>query len=158
MATQILTQEKLRQLLDYDADTGVLTWRRTGKRAGTQHRLGYRNIMMAGRTYAEHRVAWCWTHGRWPTHDLDHINRVRHDNRLCNLRETTRAENCQNQPVRKTNRSGVTGVYYHTVASKWVATINIAKKQVHLGVFDTVDAAIAARRAAEAQHYAFKVG
>lgn len=157
MATQILTQARLKELLHYDPDTGVMTWQRTKKRAGTQHRLGYRNVMVAGRTYAEHRLAWCWVYGRWPSHDLDHINRVRNDNRLCNLRETTRAENCQNQPVRKSNQSGVTGVYYHKVSGKWAASINVAKKQVHLGVFDTVDAAVAARRVAETQHYKFKV-
>lgn len=157
MATTSLTQEKLHQLLDYDPETGVMLCRKTGKRAGTQHRLGYRNVVISGRTYAEHRLAWVLATGAWPVYDIDHINRVRNDNRLCNLREATRTENCQNQPVRKSNRSGVTGVYFHKISGKWAASINIAKKQVHLGVFDTVDAAVDVRRAAEAQHYAFKV-
>lgn len=157
MATEILTQARLKELLHYDPEAGTMTWLRTGKRAGTQHRLGYRNVMLAGRTYAEHRLAWFWTHGVWPAHDLDHINRQRNDNRLCNLREATRSENCQNQPVRKTNKSGVTGVYFHKLTCKWVASINVAKKQIHLGLFNSLAAAVQARRNAETQHYAFKV-
>ena len=157
MATKILTQARLRELMRYDPETGVMTWLRSGKRAGTKHRLGYRNVVVNGKGYAEHRLAWLWVHGQWPEHDLDHINRVRDDNRLRNLRPATRSENCQNQPVRKSNRSGVTGVYLHGLTGKWVASISIAKKQRHLGIFDSVEQAIAVRKEAEAKHYAFKV-
>lgn len=157
MATSSLTQARLKELLRYDPETGVMTWLRSGKRAGTKHRLGYRNVVVDGKGYAEHRLAWLLVHGQWPEHDLDHINRVRDDNRLRNLRPATRSENCQNQPVRKSNKSGTTGVYLHGLSGKWAASINIAKKQRHLGLFDSVDQAIAARKAAEARHYAFKV-
>lgn len=158
---QYLTQDKVKTLLEYDPDTGRFVWLsdrpggriKAGDVAGTTHYSGYRYVTVAGTTVTEHRLAWFYTYGRWPTGDLDHINRLRSDNRLCNLRETTRAENCQNQPIRKSNKSGVTGVYYHKVSFKWAATINIGKRQVHLGVYDAMEDAIKARRAAEKEHY-----
>ena len=156
MATASLTQERLMSLVSYDAETGVIAWRHNGRRAGWQHRWGYRNVRVDGVSYAEHRLAWFYVHGWWPAADLDHINRVRDDNRLANLRPATRSENCQNQPIRSTNRSGVTGVYYHSCARKWVASINIDKKQRHLGVFDTAEQAAAARKSAEQQYYAYR--
>lgn len=156
MATASLTQERLMSLVSYDAETGVIAWRRNGRRAGWQHHLGYRNVRVDGATYAEHRLAWFYVHGQWPAADIDHINRVRDDNRLANLRPATRSENCQNQPVRSTNRSGVTGVYYHSCARKWVALISVDKKQRHLGVFDTAEQAAAARKFAEQQYYAYR--
>lgn len=156
MATASLTQERLMSLVSYDAETGVITWRRNGRRAGWRHYGGYRNVRVDGVTYAEHRLAWFYVHGQWPAADIDHINRVRDDNRLANLRPATRSENCQNQPVRSTNCSGVTGVYYHRCARKWVASISIDKKQRHLGVFDTAEQAAAARKSAEQQYYAYR--
>ena len=156
MATASLTQERLMSLVSYDAETGVIAWRRNGRRAGWRHYGGYRNVRVDGVTYSEHRLAWLYVHGQWPAADIDHINRVRDDNRLANLRPATRSENCQNQPVRSTNRSGVTGVYYHSCARKWVASINIDKKQRHLGVFDTAEHAAAARKSAEQQYYAYR--
>lgn len=161
MATKILTQARLKELLSYDPDTGVFTHHISragvtkGSIAGTTHHLGYRAICIAGKGYAEHRLAWLYTYGIWPEADLDHINRIRHDNRLCNLREATRAQNCQNQPIRRSNKSGVTGVYLHGITGKWAASINIARKQKHLGLFDALEDAIAARKQAELQHYEY---
>ena len=157
MAISILTQDRVKTLLSYDPDTGFLIWRKTSKRAGTQHYSGYRNVFVDGRCYIEHRVIWLYVYGEWPTVDVDHINRQRNDNRLQNLRLATREENCQNQPLRKNNRSGQTGIYFHKVSQKWAAVINVGKKQVHLGVFCTREEATAARHNAEAQHYAFLV-
>ena len=110
-------------------------------------------MTVAGKTVTEHRLAWFYTHGCWPNGDLDHINRVRYDNRLDNLREATRSENCQNQPIRKTNKSGATGAYYHKVSGKWAASINVSKKQIHLGVYDTLEEAVQVRRNAEREYY-----
>lgn len=155
MATNILTQDRVKTLLTYDPDTGFLTWRKTGKRAGAQHYSGYRNVFVDGRCYIEHRVIWLYVHGEWPAYDIDHINRQRNDNRLANLRLTSRAENCQNQPVRKTNKSGKTGVYFHRVSKKWAAVISVDKRQLHLGTFNNCDEALAARRDAETKYYPY---
>lgn len=157
MASNILTQDRVKTLLSYDPDTGFLTWRKTNRRAGTRHYSNYRNVFVDGRCYIEHRVIWLYAHGEWPSVDIDHINRQRDDNRLQNLRLATREENCQNQPVRKTNRSGRTGIYFHKISQKWAAVISVRKKQLHLGVFDTLEEAVAARENAEATHYDFVV-
>jgi len=158
--TQI-THLRLQTLLDYNPDNGHFIWRlnkaggnaKLGKRAGYAHHTGYRYVCVDGKSIIEHRLAWFYVHRKWPAHDLDHINRNRADNRIANLRETTRAENCQNQPIRRSNKSGVTGVYFHNATGKWAASININKKQVHLGVYDTIEDAVRARRNAEKEHY-----
>lgn len=157
MASNILTQDRVKTLLSYSPDTGALTWRKTNKRAGTRHYSGYRNVFIDGRCYIEHRVIWLYVYGEWPSVDIDHINRLRDDNRLQNLRLATREENCQNQPIRKTNKSGRTGIYFHKISQKWAAVINVRKKQLHLGVFDTLEEAVAARKNAETTHYSFVV-
>lgn len=163
MAVQSLTQDRLKELLHYDPGTGVFVWRvnrtwsvRAGDVAGKKHHSGYWNLFVDGKWLMAHRAAWLYSYGTWPTADIDHINRIRDDNRLCNLREANRAENCQNQPVRRNNRSGVTGVLWHKAANKWVAQISINRKLKHLGVFDTKDEAIAARKAAELANYPYK--
>lgn len=146
-----ITHDRLKSLLTYDPDTGVFT--RNGKRAGYSHHGGYRYVGIDGEKIIEHRLAWFYVYGVWPSADLDHINRVRNDNRIANLREATRAVNCQNQPLRRSNKSGRTGVYYHKVSGKWAAVINVDKRQIHLGVYDTVEEAVAVRRNAEIAHY-----
>lgn len=158
---QNITQDRLQTLLKYDPDTGWFIWRvnraggrvKVGNRAGYAHHTGYRYACVDGRTVTEHRLAWFFVYGRWPNGDLDHINRVRHDNRVSNLREVSRAENCQNQPIRRSNKSGVTGVYYHKVSKKWAASININRKQIHLGVYATREEAVKIRQNAEMEHY-----
>jgi hypothetical protein len=140
--------------LTYDPDTGVFM--RDGKRSGYSHHSGYRYIGVDNEKIIEHRLAWFYVHGVWPAEDLAHINRVRSDNRIANLREVSRSENCQNQPIRRTNKSGVTGVYYHKVSGKWAVSINVNRRQIHLGVYDTVEEAISVRRAAEIKHYPYR--
>jgi hypothetical protein len=161
MATKILTQDIVRKLLDYSPDTGVFTHTKSragvtaNSRAGTTHHLGYRTITILGKGYAEHRIAWLYVYGCWPAADLDHINRVRSDNRLCNLREATRAQNCQNQPISGSNKSGVTGVHVHKITGKWAVSISIEGKQKHLGLFVSLEDATQARKLAELRHYPY---
>jgi len=163
MAVQSVTQDRLKELLDYSPDTGVFVWKvdrkavKAGDVAGKRHHSGYWNLFVDGKWLMAHRAAWLYVHGVWPDGDIDHINRIRDDNRLCNLRTANRAENCQNQPTRRNNRSGVTGVLWHKAAKKWVAQISIDRKLRHLGVFDTKELAVEARKAAELAHYPFKV-
>ena len=159
MATPTLTQERLKQLLAYDPETGVFNWRvnrrptiRIGDVAGCT-RDGYAIIKIDQCIYMAHRLAWLYVHGCWPTQDIDHINRVRSDNRLANLRECSRAENCQNTAARFGNTSGHKGVSWVAKRQKWLAQIVIGGKNVNLGRYTTLEDAIAARRAAELDHY-----
>lgn len=149
-----ITHDRLKSLLTYDPGTGVFM--RTGKRSGCAHHTGYRYVGIDGKRIIEHRLAWFYVYGVWPTADLDHINRNRADNRIANLREADRATNCQNQPIRRSNRSGVTGVYFHKVSGKWAASINVNKRQIHLGVYNTMEEAAAVRKEAELTYYPYR--
>jgi hypothetical protein len=163
MATDLITQERLKSLLTYDPDTGEFRWAvdqgsrgKLGDVAGTFTAKGYRYIRIARRGYMAHRLAWLYMTGNWPAAQVDHINRLKHDNRWVNLRAATNVENAQNQPVRCTNRSGVTGVHYYPRYKKWCASIRANRKRVFLGYFDKKDDAVAARKAAEITRQPFR--
>jgi hypothetical protein len=154
MATRILTQQRLHELLKYDPETGVFTWDVTrstikaGSHAGTYDRRGYLRISIDSVVYAAHRLAWLYTHGVWPSGVIDHINRNTGDNRLCNLRDTNQYVNTQNACTRKDSPVGIRGVTWHCISKKWRARIQANGKKMHIGSFDTVEAAAAAYAAA----------
>jgi hypothetical protein len=159
MATTSLTQERLMSLVSYDAETGVFTWRitrrncKTGAVAGSLLK-GYLRISIDSKIYAAHRLAWLYTYGCWPSGEIDHINRVRNDNRLCNLREATRELNTQNANVRVDSPYGIRGVTKHKYSNKYRARIQANKKAMLLGLFDTPEEAAAAYAAAAAKLHA----
>ena len=154
MATRILTQQRLHELLKYDPETGVFTWNVTrstikaGSHAGTYDRRGYLRISIDSVVYAAHRLAWLYTHGVWPSGVIDHINRNTSDNRLCNLRDTNQYVNTQNACTRKDSPVGLRGVTRHPHSKKWRARIQAGGKPVELGSFNTIEAAAAAYAAA----------
>ena len=155
-----LTQARLKELLSYDPATGVFVWIKArarqvlvGSVAGTVGERGYRRIIIKGKNYRAHRLAWLYVYGEWPDSELDHINRDKLDNRISNLRIVTRSENLQNTDIRKNNTSGTKGVWLNKIRQKWVASVTINNKYKHLGHFDTIEEAIAVRRAAEKEFY-----
>jgi hypothetical protein len=91
----------------------------------------------------------CLSNGEWPNGQVDHINGDRSDNRICNLRIVDSQQNCRNQKLRKTNATGTMGVYFHKLTGKWTAQIMQSGKRIHLGLFDTKEGAISARKLAE---------
>jgi hypothetical protein len=156
----MITAERLRDLLDYDPETGLLTWkvRRPGWREGRGcvNNYGYPVIRVDGTTYLVHRLVWLHTHGTWPPNHIDHVNGVRHDNRMRNLRLATHSENLQNRRgPRRDGTSGALGVSWDAKRQKWASYLGVNGKRVHTGRHDTIDAAIAARRAAEIKHHPF---
>jgi hypothetical protein len=159
MTTSILTQDRLRDLLSYDPDTGLFHWRRTwgnahqGAVAGSVNARGYRMISVDAKIYGAHRLAWLYTHGVWPNPEIDHINRQRSDNRLANLRVADRRINNQNTELRKSNSSGFRGVTWHSRRNAWQVRIS-ANGAIHaLGYFDDLTtAAQAYATAAKALH------
>lgn len=150
MATRTLTQDRLKQLLDYVPDTGVFMWRVSNRRkkpgaiAGTQCPKGYVRISVDAKIYAAHRLAWLHMYGVWPRNEIDHINRVRNDNRIENLREADRSLNCHNSRLRVDNVSGHRGVGWHKRLQKWRARISVAGRMHELGYFLDKESAIAA--------------
>ena len=164
------TPEVLRQLMTYDPETGKLFWAQRGAEwftDGTRHTAevqariwntkyadkeaftptngtSYHTGAVLGKMLLAHRIAWAITHGRWPDHFIDHINGVRSDNRLANLREATNAQNGRNRVVQKDSVSGVKGVRFDRRHGRWQARITVHRKQKHLGYYDTPEAAAAA--------------
>ena len=118
----MLSAEQLRETVHYDPDTGRFTWRvrpsrwspiHIGDVAGKLNSEGYIELQIARRRYKAHRLAWLWMTGALPTHELDHKNRDRADNRWQNLREATPSQNRQNKCVAKRSFTGVKGVHLH---------------------------------------------
>ncbi len=125
-----LTAEELRELLNYDQETGIFTRKvstsnrvKVGAVAGCSGGDGYLLIMVQSRLYQAHRLAWLHTHGVWPKGQIDHINRDRSDNRIANLRDVTQKQNLQNRSKSSTNTSGHPGVSWNKRISKWQASI-----------------------------------
>ena len=135
--------DRVLELLDYDASTGVFVWKVSTRNtkpntvAGhvcTVH--GYRLIGIDRRVYGAHRLAWLVTHGRWPDGAIDHVNGDRCDNRIANLREATASENLQNQEHPR-GRNPHLGVSWQKSRNKWRADICVNGLQKLLGRFDT---------------------
>lgn len=152
--------ERLSDVLRYDSDTGEFFWLiqrgnrfPPGTKAGTLQRSGYVVIGYERKYYKAHRLAWLFTHGQWPSRDLDHINRNADDNRIANLRECTASENQANRSDNRNNSTGYRGVTFHKRLGKFQAAIRVGRKLVHLGTFDSASRASAAYEAAAAHHF-----
>lgn len=148
----MLTAERLKSLLSYCPDTGVFSWKanrrggcKAGDVAGVVYPNGYRFIKLDQRRYSAHRLAWLYMTGHWPKDCVDHINRGRDDNRFCNLREATQAENHMN--------SSASGVKYYARQDRWKAYIGHKGRQIYLGMFSTREEARAVRRDAELKYH-----
>lgn len=162
-----LTQKKLRKLLSYNPFSGELTWRKTlGSRAmenqlvsGSLSGEGYRRLRVLGELHQAHRLIWLHVYGRWPTGDIDHINRNRSDNRLSNLREASRTENMLNTGCSPKNTSGYKGVTYHKRSGKFMAQASLSGKNHYLGLHKTPEEASASYQCfAKANHGNFYFG
>jgi hypothetical protein len=161
MGLVMLTQARVKEVLLYEPDTGVLTWRiqrgrqKAGSRAGRVHHTGYREVVVDNVLYREHRVIWLWMTGSWPDDECEHKNHNRSDNRWENLRAATRAQNMQNLSSHPRNTSGYVGVSFHKVRGKWRANIRHLGKSIHLGHFDTAQEANLAYIAAKQKWHTF---
>lgn len=161
------TPEYLRERFRYDAETGKLFWRDAGPEHFKLHRSyltwnkrfsgrevgakldnGYLYVNLKKRVLLVHRVIWALVYGHWPE-QVDHINHIRVDNRLCNLRDVCASGNAQNTSLPSDNTSGRIGVYWFKQRSVWYARIKVGPKNYHLGYFKDKYDAIAAREAAE---------
>ena len=136
-----MTQEFLKEVLHYDHLTGHLTWKTSsrknqviGERAERCTPSGYAYINMLGFSFNAHRVAWYYVHGFTPDM-LDHINGVKADNRLSNLRIVTARQNSQNQEQHRNGK--LIGTTWHKRDKKWIARLVLNNKKVCLGYFDT---------------------
>ena len=129
--------EELRILIDYDPSTGLITRRATGKPAlFTIRPNGYLWGHVAGKLILAHRAAWALSYGEWPV-EVDHVNRVRSDNRLSNLRSEGRTVQSLNQEHRRERSPQYFGVGYLPAKDRWIARF----QDRYLGCFATSEAA-----------------
>lgn len=158
-----LTINHLHTVLSYDPETGVFTWvyttcnrRQPGDEAGTIDALGYRTIGIGHERFLAHRLAWLYMTGEWPENQIDHINLDKGDNRWCNLRMATYADNNRNVRKRSDNTSGVKGVTWNRLNKNWRVVIHKDGRQFNVGSFKTIEEAEAAyEKASRELHGAF---
>ncbi len=160
MSKADITQKELKRLLDYDPSTGILTWKisnscRVGKGdiAGSRNDEQYIVVKVNCIAYRAHRIIWRWFYGVWPNGEIDHINHIRYDNRIVNLRDVIHRENGRNKTRHSNNTSGSTGVVYRNgknIKKRWHAYIG-SIPQKHLGCYKNKAEAVAARKRAEVE-------
>lgn len=167
MATRELpTPNQIRQLLHYEPDTGRFFWVErgpewfthctpghedrirsawnaawSGKEAGLINGYGYRQINIQRRHIGGHRIAWCYVYGAWPNGQIDHINGVREDNRIANLRDVSHDANQRNMRLGRHNTSGVSGVHLCKITGRWRAEVRAFGTRHRLGRFPTLEGA-----------------
>jgi len=142
-ANNIHTVEKLRELLAYDADSGILIWRvnigrkiKAGSHVGHLNSRGYVQTNVNGVTYKAHRLALAIFYGLWPDGQVDHINGIKSDNRIKNLRVVSECINHQNlRRANVRNKVGLLGVSAH--GKGWRAQIELNGKTHHIGTFSS---------------------
>jgi hypothetical protein len=153
-----ITADRLRRLFIYDSETGLFVRRvkrgkwQAGSPAGFVMSGGYIGLRIDGTYYKAHRLAWLYVHGAHPTSEIDHINGVTNDNRLCNLRDASRSANEINKHDAQSNNlsSGLRGVSWERQRSLWRARLSLNGKVHHSSFHATADEAHAAYRAAKA--------
>lgn len=150
----MITAKDVEAVLTYHPETGVFIWKErssnempdqrhrkswnskfAGREAGRISGTGYIQLLIKGKFYYAHRVAWLLMTGSWPEKYIDHINRSKTDNRLINLREATRSENLRNTKMHSDNRSGIKGVSWFPRDRLWRARLNKDGKVVYLKYF-----------------------
>lgn len=152
---------ELKMALEYNPESGIFIWKQNrggsalvGAVAGATNFRGYRSVFRLGVHLLLHRVAWAFVYGNWPQGHIDHVNQVKTDNRISNLRIATQRQNACNRGKSKNNTSGYKGVYIY--GKKFTARINVRRKCVHLGYFaDAQSASEAYVNAAKKYHGEF---
>lgn len=151
-----LAQKRLKEVLNYDSETGIFTWvdysnfgrAKTGA-AGWFCTAGYLTIQIDKVKYQAHRLAWLYTYGYFPENNIDHINRIKQDNRIDNLRDVSQQCNVRNSRIRKDNKTGVPGVIKYSRCKGWAAQIKINRRSKTIGYYSSFTDAVFHRFAAE---------
>lgn len=140
----MLTQEYLKTILNYNKETGIFTRLRINKystrvkiedKVGTIDGDGYRRIYIFYKHYLAHRLAWLYVYGELPKGQIDHLNGIRDDNRIENLRNVTSRENNQNRYYHRNGK--LVGCYYNKIKNNWISTIRFNNKNIKIGEFCT---------------------
>jgi len=154
-----ITQDELKRHLHYDPLTGIFIRKisnancvKIGDIAGCLHSRGYIHIKINYIGHKAHRLAWLYVYGYFPEYDIHHINEIKHDNRICNLKHLTLSCHIKTRGLRKDNKSNVKGVVWSKNDNKWVSQINNNKKRIYLGIYKNLIDAAKARWNAEVKY------
>lgn len=161
------TPVRVAELLDYDSETGKLSWRifepkrgvRPGMVAGhVDASHGYRTVSLDGSVHVGAQVAWVLYYGEWPAQEVDHINRVKSDDRISNLRLASKSQQQANTGIKSNNTSGARGVYFYQqrAVKGWApywAYITVRGNRLSLGYFDSVEEAATAYTKAAKKYF-----
>lgn len=147
----MITQERLKEVINYNPETGIFTWNvnhkrvRKGSVAGHKYSTGYIRISIDGVQYRAQRLAWLYITGNMPKNQIDHINRVRDDNRFVNLRDVPNHVNQMNKgvyPYRSKTNGGFRGVSkVKNCKQRWSARITFKRKTINIGCFGSPEEA-----------------
>jgi hypothetical protein len=150
--------DELKKLFYIDEDW-QLRWKvkkakqiKIGAIAGTTSVFGYRSVTINNRHYRVHRIIWALHYGEWPTGHLDHINGIKDDNSIENLRVATTTENARNQKLFVTNKTRLPGVSWNKATNKWESYIYDRCQKKHLGTSEDFFEVVCARKSAELQY------
>jgi len=157
-----MTQSELKELLDYNPDTGLFVWKqnkskkiKAGTLAGSIKDSGYLRIKINNKIYPAHRLAWIYMYDVEPK-IIDHINGIKTDNRICNLRNCNNTQNQWNSKLSITNTSGIKGVCWVASRNKWRVQIKVNNISKHIGYFDNLEfAELVAQEARSKYHGLF---
>lgn len=147
MSMRTVDIEKVKQCVSYDSKTGNFirikdaTINKKGDLATSKQPDGYLLLPIGKSQYLAHRIAWLYQYGVMPSGFIDHINGIRDDNRIDNLRVVSPCENTWNTKKHLDNKSGYKGVYYHKLNNTWRASIMAKGKKYHIGLFKTPELA-----------------
>jgi hypothetical protein len=153
-----LTQKRLKELLNYNPETGIFRWKESrgckesGSLAGNKNSYGYIQIQIDRKLYNASRLAYLYIKGYLPEYEVDHEDRVRDNNKWENLRHASRLCNMRNKSIYRNNKSGVTGVYWSKSKAKYESQIRINGKAKYLGHYHSLIEAVKARWEAEVKY------
>lgn len=147
-----VTLARLKELLEYDPETGVFRWRisrshlKAGSVAGSLGNKGYRVILLDRVKYSEHKLAWMYVNDYYPEFEIDHKDKDKSNNKILNLRKATRSQNCSHKEFKSSETGRKRGAYPYKFKSgvRWRSCISFEGKKIHLGMFPTEDEAHAA--------------
>lgn len=141
-----MTQNELKNIVHYNKETGKFTWLNCNRSTynntelkGSDDKDGYLTVKINQVRYRLHRLAWLYVYGEFPKHQLDHINHIKYDNRIDNLRNATNQQNQWHKPASKRNTTGAKGVIKR--GNSFTAQMTINGKKKYLGSYKTVDEA-----------------